>query len=51
MVVPALAVALAAPLALPEARAERPIPPDVPGALLATAGAVAVLFATRRARR
>jgi MFS family permease len=51
MVVPALLAAAIAPAALPEARAERPVPPDVPGALLATAGAVALLFGLTRVER
>jgi MFS family permease len=51
MVVPAAAAAVAAPLALPEARAEAPPPPDVVGAGLATAGAVLVLFGLTRVER
>jgi MFS family permease len=51
MVVPALVAAFAAPLALPEARAERPLEPDVPGAVLATTGALAILFGLTRVER
>jgi MFS family permease len=50
-VAPALAAAVAAPLAMPEARASERLPPDVPGAVLVTAGAVAVLFGVTRVER
>jgi len=48
---PALAAAVIAPFALAEARAEQPLRPDVPGALLVTAAAVALLFGLTRVER
>jgi MFS family permease len=48
MVVPALATAVGAPLAVAEARARERLRPDVPGAVLVTAGAVAGLFGITR---
>ena len=46
MVAPALVAAVAAPLVLPEARADERRRPDIVGAVLVTAGSVLVIFAS-----
>jgi MFS family permease len=48
MAVPALVTAVGAPLAVAETRAQERLRPDVPGAVLVTAAAVAVLFGVTR---